>query len=344
VKRIVLCFDGTWRRPADESLSPDQQVETNVARFYRSVHDVGSDGVGQAKWYDEGVGTNWYDRFVGGTIGAGLEFNILEGYTQLARHFQPGDEVFILGFSRGAYTARSLAGLIRNCGLVKPSLAVAKAPIAYGIYRTRDDGPDSRTAALFRRMFSQEIPIKFMGVWDTVGALGIPSSVLEGFNSQFYEFHDTRLSSIVQHAYHAVALDEHREAYKACLWEPGEEPRQRLEQRWFAGSHSDVGGGHPDRRLSDITLNWMQEKAAACGLSLTKTSVSADNCCGPIVDSFQHFLRGLYAKNHRRHVRPVLTAKFGREVIDPSVEQRQKQDATYTPSNAGLRGTGAGAA
>jgi uncharacterized protein (DUF2235 family) len=118
MKRIVLCFDGTWNKPSDENLPAPQQVETNVSRFFKSVSDAGKDGARQVKWYDEGVGTAWYDRFLGGAFGVGLETNIIEGYKFLAEQYQDGDQVYVLGFSRGAYTARSLIGLIRNCGLI----------------------------------------------------------------------------------------------------------------------------------------------------------------------------------------------------------------------------------
>jgi uncharacterized protein (DUF2235 family) len=115
MKRIVICFDGTWNKPADENLPTEQQVETNVCRFFRSISDAAAHGAEQVKWYDEGVGTKWYDRFVGGAIGVALEKNILDGYEFLAQRYAEGDEVYVLGFSRGAYTARSLVGIIRNC-------------------------------------------------------------------------------------------------------------------------------------------------------------------------------------------------------------------------------------
>src|SRR5262249_15623870 len=155
---------------------------------------------------------------------------------------------------------RSLVGMVRNCGLVRAGLAAWGSLVAYGIYRTRDDGPDSRTAVAFRAHFAREIRVRFVGVWDTVGALGVPLRVLRSLNSDFHAFHDLRLSNIVENAYHALALDEHRVDYGACLWEPGERPGQTLEQRWFIGAHADVGGGygdgqgHAERRLSDITL------------------------------------------------------------------------------------------
>src|ERR1043166_8845278 len=237
MKRIVLAFDGTWNKPGDEQMPPEERVESNVSRFYRSVGDSGDDNVKQVKWYDQGVGTEWYDRVPGGAIGAGLDLHIIRGYQRLAELYEDGDEVFVVGFSRGAYTARSLVGMVRNCGLVSGRAASWLTPVAYGIYRTRGDGPDSATANAFRSRFAREIAIRFLGIWDTVGALGIPLRVLDSLNSDFYAFHDLRLSKIVENAYHAVSLDEHREDYDVALWQATEQPEQTLEQRWFVGAH-----------------------------------------------------------------------------------------------------------
>jgi uncharacterized protein (DUF2235 family) len=336
MKRIVLCFDGTWNKPADENLRAADQVETNVCRFYKSIEELGADGARQMKWYDEGVGTNWYDRFVGGAVGVGLEKNILDGYKFLAKEYEDGDEVYVLGFSRGAYTARSLVGLIRNCGLVKNKRLPVRIAMAYGIYRTRNDGPDSPTALQFKARFSREIKIKFLGVWDTVGALGIPLDLLKSLNMQFYEFHDTKLSKIVENAYHAVAIDEHRIDYDACLWTPDVKPAQTLEQRWFVGAHCDVGGGYEDRRLSDMTLRWMQDKAAAAGLAVTPVSVSADNYRGVFTDSYAEFLKGIYAQKNPRHYRAISATPFGNECVDESVHRRRREDRDYEPQNNGL--------
>jgi uncharacterized protein (DUF2235 family) len=336
MKRIVICFDGTWSKPADEALPADGRVETNVCRFYESVKDQGVDGTKQVKWYDEGVGTKWYDRFIGGAIGAGLELNIVQGYEFLAKQYEAGDEVYVLGFSRGAYTARSLVGMIRNCGLIYPKHLALRVAMAYGIYRTRDDNVDSFTAKLFRNSFSREIKIKFIGVWDTVGALGIPLDVLKDVNMKFYEFHDTKLSDIVESAYHAVAIDEHRQDYMATVWNPATAPQQKLEQRWFIGAHCDVGGGYKDRRLSDLTLSWMQQKANASGLAIDAVQVGAKNYLGEFTDSYGKFLAGVYARKNPRHYRPMLACKFGNEVIDDSVKQRRQEDRNYEPQNNGL--------
>jgi uncharacterized protein (DUF2235 family) len=336
MKRIVICFDGTWNKPADEALPAVDRLETNVCRFYESIKDKGADGSAQIKWYDEGVGSKWYDRYLGGAIGAGLEINIIQGYEFLAQKYEEGDEVYVLGFSRGAYTARSLVGMIRNCGLIYPKHLSLRVAMAYGIYRTRGDAVDSFTAKMFRAAFCREIKIKFIGVWDTVGALGIPLHVLQDVNMKFYEFHDTKLSNIVDNAYHALAVDEYRLDYRATLWDPDVAPTQNLEQRWFIGAHCDVGGGYTDRRLSDMTLRWMQDKASALGLALDPTPVGAQNYLGVYTDSYAKFLDGLYARRNPRYYRPVLATKFGHEVVDDSVQRRRKEDHTYEPQNNGL--------
>jgi uncharacterized protein (DUF2235 family) len=219
-----LCFDGTW-----DSADIAQNV-TNVVKLYRSVLGVDTTGLGgdseitpkmeTVKWYDPGVGTRWGERVAGGVFGYGLSRNIREGYKFLIDNYQPGDEIYIFGFSRGAYTARSLAGLMRNVGLVKQEFA--PEPKAddnevivdgYHIYRERDEGPDSLAALEFRAEYCwDEIKIKFIGVWDTVGALGIPISALSGLN-EAYAFHDERLSRLIENAFHAVAIDEQRKEY-----------------------------------------------------------------------------------------------------------------------------------
>jgi uncharacterized protein (DUF2235 family) len=260
--------------------------------------------------------------------------------------------VYVLGFSRGAYTARSLVGMIRNCGLVRraegrlaslqKAITEAKVGTAYGIYRTRDDGPDSAAARAFRSSpFARPIRVRFLGVWDTVGALGIPSHLLDqldDLNRRFYQFHDTRLSDIVDYACQAIALDEHRIDYDICMWDPAEEPSgQTIEQRWFAGAHADVGGGYSDRRLSDIALRWMQDKAAAQGLGLRPVDVGDDNYRGEVTDSYAQFLDGVYARTRPPYFRRVLCTRFGKECLDESVNLRRREAAlAYNPPNAGL--------
>jgi hypothetical protein len=154
------------------------------------------------------------------------------------------------------------------------------------------------------------------------------------------------MSKIVENAYHAVALDEHRRDYEVCLWEPSEEAGQALEQRWFVGAHADVGGGyadgqgHAERRLSDIALLWVQDRAGALGLGLDKVTVADTNYLGPVHDSYAEFLDGLYAREGPPHYRRVLSTTFGHEVLDPSIDRRRRADAAYRPPNEGLPALG----
>jgi uncharacterized protein (DUF2235 family) len=337
MKRIILCFDGTWDKPADANLPAGKRVETNVCRFYDSLDPEGPDGMVQQRWYNEGVGTSLLNRLPGGAFGVGLDRHICDGYYHLVDTYEDGDEVFVLGFSRGAYAARSLVGMIRNCGLVRKEFSPQGVLVAYGIYRTRQDGPDSITAQAFRDSFSNPLTIRFLGVWDTVGELGIPVHFAARLNRNFYRFHDTALSKIVQNAYQAIALDEHRQAYQACLWDAPPSPGQTVEQRWFIGAHADVGGGYPQRELSDLTLRWMQQRAAALGLGLTLVAIDDDNYRGKLHDSYSDFLDGLYGREHPPFYRRVFSTRFGIEVLDASLERRRLDaELDYHPPNEGL--------
>ena len=336
--RLIVCFDGTWNRP-----DPATGFETNVCRFYESVPSgTLPNGDNQQKWYEPGVGTDWYDRVAGGAFGLGIDQKIQEGYRWLSDNYpasNTGDVgVYVVGFRRGAYSARSLVGLIRNCGLLKPENA-HRVGEAYALYRQRDDGPDTGDAEKFRERYSREIEIQFLGVWDTVGALGLPVHALEWVNAKEYGFHDTELSRIVKNAAHALAIDEFRVDYQATLWAPVVKQGQNVEQRWFIGAHADVGGGYEARLLSDITLLWMQQRAAAAGLVIEEKEMpalaEANWRHGP-TDSYGQFLHGVYALTHPRFVRAMQLGKGLNEVIDESVVNRCRIDGAYRPQNAGF--------
>jgi uncharacterized protein (DUF2235 family) len=243
---------------------------SNVTKLARCVKPVDPYGVRQVMFYDKGVGTGRFDRFLGGAFGWGIKRKILDAYRFLIASYEPGDEIFFLGFSRGAYTVRSVFGLIRNSGLLKPEFA-NKVEDAYSLYRRRDDAshPDAVESELFRRSYSTEPRAKFMGVWDTVGALGLPVGGLLQFINKRWSFHDMTLSSWVDNAFQALAIDEHRKPFRPSIWDQSEKASgQVLEQVWFAGVHSNVGGSYPDTGLSDITLLWMSCKLKACGLEV----------------------------------------------------------------------------
>ena len=266
--RLVVCCDGTWNSPDQPSGSDG--APTNVTKLALGVASRDGDGATQRVHYQKGVGTRRFERLGGGAFGTGLSRNIKECYRFLVENYSPDDALYLFGFSRGAYTARSLAGLVRNCGILRREHA-DRLEDAYRLYRRRSDEhhPTGTEARIFRRMYAHEdedIEIRFLGVWDTVGSLGIPVQI--PLLTRLWSFHDTKLSSCVRSACHALAIDEKRRPFEPTLWQQqAHATDQALEQVWFAGVHSDVGGGYRDSALSEIALLWMVERAREAGLA-----------------------------------------------------------------------------
>ncbi len=275
-KRWIICADGTWNEP--EQTDFGMPSPTNVLKLAVAVSPFDKKGIPQTVCYHAGVGARGgiYDRIFGGAFGEGISRNIRDLYLFLVLNYSPGDELFLFGFSRGAYTARSLAGLIRNSGILKDKY-VEKYQDAYALYRNRTDEthPSAPRSEQFRTQYSwPDFNIKFIGVWDTVGSLGIPLPLQIG--RKRLEFHDVELSSHVDYAYQALAIDEKRKPFVPCLWKKQETSpvSQVLEQAWFPGVHCNVGGGYADTGLSDCTLDWMWRRAVACGLELDEPQPS----------------------------------------------------------------------
>lgn len=263
-KRIVFCADGTWQAPLNN---------TNVYRLYKAL-TVTSD---QVTYYDDGVGADatGLNRVLQGAFGEGLLQKIQDGYTKIAHVYEPGDDIFLFGFSRGAYTARCLAGMIATCGLPSGSFTDDCVTKAFSAYRD----PDNRATILatLGACGLADASIRMVGVWDTVGSLGIPA-IFGAVDQKQYGFLDTGLHPDVKNAYHALAIDEVRDQFPATLWTGDPAPGQTMEQVWFTGCHSDIGGGNPpgvgvdgSSRLSDITLGWMMAKGQALGLTFDPT-------------------------------------------------------------------------
>lgn len=270
MKRLVLCCDGTWNSPVRASVS-------NIEKIARSVHTgIGPDGIQQMVFSVEGVGARGYrvDALLGGAFGYGLSRNVVAGYRDLALNYEPDDEIYVFGFSRGAYTARSVAGMIASVGLLTAdALAQRRAgnllAEAEDLYRDHSPGRRARLAAFHEHCYPQ-VPITFLGVFDTVGALGVP-----GLTRRRSRFHDVRLSGSVQCARQALAIDERRLTFEPCLWDvPADDDRPGgVKQVWFPGAHSDVGGGNASSGLSDVALLWMMGEAAAWGLTFSPDRV-----------------------------------------------------------------------
>jgi uncharacterized protein (DUF2235 family) len=292
MKKIIVCCDGTWNKP--DTYEKGVLIKTNVQRIYEAIGDESGDK--QVKFYDPGVGTGFSlkDRVFGGGFGRGIDRNIQDAYKFLMWNYEQGDQIYLYGFSRGAYTVRSLAGFVRNSGILKPEY-LQYVDEAYSLYRDRTSmtHPDSDTMKGFRRTYAieEETNIYFIGIWDTVGALGIPASSLNWYNTR-YHFHDVKLSSKVKYAYHALSVDEQRKIFEPSLWEVSEsqdakENDQKCEQVWFSGVHSNVGGGYADTGLSDIALQWMINKSRETGLTFIPSELDKikANSCGELVNS-----------------------------------------------------------
>ena len=269
MKRLVVCCDGTWNRP--DHIDRGVAAPTNVAKLALALADRDAEDNPQLLHYQAGVGTRRREQLLGGGFGVGLSRNVQECYRFVVDNYEPGDKLYLFGFSRGAFTARSTVGLVRNAGILMPQHR-DRIKDAYRLYRDPDKDTEPRgiEAELFRRSYSHpEVFVEFVGVWDTVGALGIP---IDGFRppllTKLWTFHDTKLSRYVLHAYHAIAIDERRRPFRPTLWErQADAGDQKLEQVWFAGVHCDIGGGYRDPSLSEIPLLWMVDKARDCGLS-----------------------------------------------------------------------------
>jgi uncharacterized protein (DUF2235 family) len=229
---------------------------------------------GQVAFYDDGVGSDGtpFEKLVGGAMGEGLFKKVREGYKQIAGAYAPGDAIFLFGFSRGAYTARSIAGMIAICGLPTAGLDDNLVNTAFQAYREKDATKRAAILATLNKYNLFNAQIKMVGVWDTVGSLGIPA-LFGGVDPLIYGFLDTNLHPDVLNAYQALAIDERRKQFPATLWIPPTPlvAGQVLEQVWFAGVHCDVGGGYPETGLSDITFSWMLDKAIKLGLQTAPT-------------------------------------------------------------------------
>jgi len=339
-KKLAVFCDGTWNDLRTSDL-------TNVARLAKCVAPVDpATDMRQIVYYDEGVGvssnisktTDHLVHLAGGAFGRGLDRKIEAAYRFLVLNFEPQDEIFIFGFSRGAYTARSLCGLIRKCGIVRRD-CFDRVPEAMALYRDRDLKPKDAEVSSFRENYSNKCSagaedtdwvkarlgdkqpeefkrvehngrawlsqhrpsyayrIMYLGVWDTVGSLGVPKSIwiLQSFNKK-YRFHDTELSSLLASVRHAVAIEEDRRVFDVTRmgniaelngeWAVANAKREErwdvvrsdapnyvpynhrpYQQVWFPGGHGAVGGGNPEPGLYNATLLWIAEGACWAGLA-----------------------------------------------------------------------------
>lgn len=336
-KNIVICMDGTWNDPTERTnvynlfraLDAGEPVDGNAASgpYLRREAD------GMLAFYIEGVGAKGRSQgFLGGTLGVGLHARVLHAFLLGSQAYAKGDKFWIFGFSRGAWSARSLAGLISNAGLLPPMEATGQEGIekAEAIWlETKTKGTLDRAQAFWNA--NDPVPIQLVGVWDTVGALGIPFfngiKAFDRAEKALFDFADLKLSPRVKHARHAISIDEQRKDFEPTLWEPRQD--SSIRQVWFSGVHADVGGGYPETGLSDIALEWMVAEAAALDakLGLDLKRVNPDPRPDPKQDRHDEASKKLW------QLRPVEPRRVPADAsLHSSVIERLQVRTDYRPA------------
>lgn len=323
---IIICADGTWNRPEEDI---EKDFPTNVLKLARSIKPS-SPNLKQHVFYDWGLGS-YHSSASAGATGRGIHKNVLDGYRYIVQNYAANDKIYLFGFSRGSYTVRALSGLINNCGILKRPDANLITQ-AWDIYKNASAKchPAGETSVEFRNKHChQSRKVHFIGVWDTVGALGIPFSLMGLFESKD-EFYDTKMGSNISYARHALAIDEQREDFEPTVWTP--RPGVDLKQVWFSGVHADIGGSYPpDKktgiRVSDTPLAWMLDEATKAGLKIEPhiRAGLTDGVKGDLHKSRNHVYR-LKTPLHR----PLIVEDKPTR-IHPSVKARYEADKKYRP-------------
>ncbi|KAI1267389.1 hypothetical protein F5Y18DRAFT_416040 [Xylariaceae sp. FL1019] len=288
-KRIIVCCDGTWQNSDNGFLkastkhnAPKLQTPSNVTRISRCFRRTCKDGTSQVIYYQSGVGSRSgsLNRILGGAFGIGISENIREAYSFICANYLDRDEIVLLGFSRGAFTARSVGGMISDLGLLTREGMEFFYPVFKDMQNWRNEKykdpfptqpftnkPKGQYAAanyrerLLEKKYTRVKGNNGMGSLISVKAIG---------------FYNTRLSNKIQHGFHALALDETRGPFSPTLWErrPQEQDTSDLRQVWFPGSHANIGGGWPDQGVADITLAWMMDQLSSVGVEFQPHSLN----------------------------------------------------------------------
>ena len=339
-KNIIVCTDGTWNHPTATDVTSENftSADTNVFKLFallageadmRSSTSRVKTIQGQVAFYDDGVGADgiWAVRVAEGATGAGLELKLRDGYQFISEQYESGDRLCLFGFSRGAFTARSLGGMLIRCGVPAASRRNDMfASHAFDVYRRNDPTMTAQYRADYQ---CQDVMIEVIGVWDTVGALGIPLGFFSPLDHLLFRFHDLSLHSSVRFGYHALAIDEQRESFAPTLWDA----REGVEQVWFAGVHADIGGGYKETGLSDLTLAWMLMKLQPHGILFGDRAFAPNGSPAIMGDP-------LMTPMHDSYKPPFVTARPAVRAIPPSptihisVQQRyDKAQSPYRPTN-----------
>ena len=333
MKRLIICADGTWNDRDQEDEDTGRRHATNVTKLARSVASRTVDGIDQVVIYHDGVGTHdRLDRLLGGLTGEGIEANIRDLYRSIAYNYADGDELYLFGFSRGAFTVRTLAGFMHHFGLVHKGDDFF-VPDLFAAYQAGQDLQAVRSQRHFRYLHEVRYspPITFIGVWDTIGALGAPGILGDLLNGNRFSYHDIELNSNVLNACHALAIDERRVPFKPSLWLRPPGWSGRLEQTWFAGVHCNVGGGYSPDGLANEALHWLIEKAEALGLEVDDAYLAHFRPCfnSTLNDSMTLLYRSLGTLErpigeHREH---------GEQVHQSAIDRLSLPECGYAPPN-----------
>ena len=277
-------------------------------------------------WVPAGV------KILGAVTGSGFSQNILECYRFIFENYEAGDKIFLFGFSRGAATMRSLSGFMHLFGIL-PKSRYELIPQAHSIYKIRNEEKRLRRAKEFvERHHTMWCRIKFLGVWDTVAALGLPIKWLDVLIDQIpifhHSFHNLRLSKSVEHARHALAIDDERLVFHPVLWDRQTEDYQSMKQVWFSGMHSDVGGSYAEQELSDIPLIWMLEEAKQQGLRIYPDNTVV---LTPKADGVMHDPRAGIGRFYRRRQRSWSVEERGSPTVHEGVLLRRNLMPSYDP-------------
>ncbi|KAL0951250.1 hypothetical protein HGRIS_007968 [Hohenbuehelia grisea] len=351
-KRLVICCDGTWQ---DGIGVKTASTYTNILRLARTINNEDerfNPPIPQIVFYQSGVGTekNFYSQFVEGATGSSLPSKVEEAYAFIAHNYFPGDEIFLFGFSRGAYTARMVAMLIGEIGILDRTDMEHFADIFVKLQEL-DKSEDERKKAALRKNLepwtchgspgkkradpdSDSFTIKIVGVFDTVGSLGLPEelTLVSPKTRSLFGFPDRHLGLHIERAYQALALNEMRADFDCTKFEQTEDGRRKnqvLKQCWFTGAHTDIGGGYDEHDLADITLAWM---AAHIGDALqldTKYLLTRPQPVAAWGKQPPHDSRtGLFSLSHKvQRKLPTATDNVTHETIHPSV----KEQSSTTP-------------
>ncbi len=339
-KNIALLSDGTGN-------SNIKGRGTNVFKLYEAI-DFNLTDCPQLAFYDDGVGTQQFKplKILGGAFGWGLSRNVRHLYTELVRCYEPGDRIYLFGFSRGAFTVRSLAGLIAKMGILKSAAYPDDDELEIAVLKLYQDYRRNNLAHLEKLFFRpprgndlivhQNAPIRFIGVWDTVAAVGLPFAEATEFWNRYvfrFKFSDHVLNPLVERACQAMSIDDERQTFHPLLWQ--DDPR--IEQVWFPGVHANVGGGYPQQGLSLVALDWMMKKAQQAGLRFVDTDVKfakdRKNAFDKLYDSRAGF--GMYYRYLPRNIEKICSAHgIATANIHVSAFQRTAQGIFgYAPGN-----------